>query len=341
MKMKLSAILLIALMVLTTSGCSLVFWDTYDKNGHLAPERVELGKTFDLQVNVKTPYGAPALSLTRMMIENPDMGEGVKVDYEAIQATDVLSASIVNGEADIAIVPTNMAATMFNKDIDYKLAGTSVWGVMYLVSTEDIADMASLKGHNIGLVGRGVTPDALLRYVLEENSLDPETDVTLEYFSGSTELAASFMAGETTVAMIPEPMLTQVMSKVENAKIVIDLQEAWSEISGMDSYPQASLIVRQGFADEHPEVLKTFIETYDASVDWVNDNPESAGSYYEFLGIGLNKELITKAVPGSNLRFVPASEVKESVMEYLDVLYAFNPKLLGDKPASEDMFLAE
>ena len=336
---RLLSVMMTAVLLLSLSGCGSIFRDAYDMDGHLSPERVNLGKEFDVNLKVVAPYGAPTLSMVKMFVEHPPVGEGVKVDYEAIQATDVLMTTIVNGEADIAVVPTNMAAALFNKDVDYKLAGSSVWGIMYLVTTEDVDSMEALSGGNIGTVGKNATPDALLRFVLTENGIDPETDVTIDYFSGSSEMAAAFIAGETTSAMIPEPMLTTVMNKVENAKVLVDMQSAWSDITGMESYPQASVIVKGSVAEAYPEVVAAFLEEYNASVSWTNEEPGYAAQYYEMLNLGLNRDVIEKAIPGCNLAYVPATQAQESIDHYLGVLYDFNPGLLGGQPVNEAMYL--
>jgi len=294
-----------------------------------------------VNIKVMAPYGTPVLSMVKMFAENPEIGENVTVDYEAIQATDVLSASLINNETDIAVVPTNMAASVFSKGGGYKLAGASVWGVLYFVSSEDITDLQELKGKTISTVGRGLTPDALLRYILTNNGLTPDEDVNIEYYNGSSELAAAFISGESNISMIPEPLLTNVQMKKEDAKVVIDVQEEWNNITGLGKYPQASVIVSQKLIDEHPEIVKAFLEEYQSSVNWVNENPKQAGEYYEQLGIGLNATIIEKSIPRCNLNFVSAKDAKESINGYLEALFTFNPKLIGGKEVDEALYYQE
>lgn len=294
-----------------------------------------------LTLKVISPYGTPTLSMVKLFVDNPQIAENVSVEYEAIQATDVLTSSLVNQSADIAIVPTNLAANLYQKGVNYRLAGSSVWGVLYLVSTEDISTIADLKGKNIATIGRNLTPDAMLRYVLTENGIDPDNDLSLEYFSGSSELATYFIAGKADTAMIPQPLLASVLAKRQDAKVVIDLQEQWQAITKLNSYPQASLIINQQLLDEHPDVAAAFIEQYDQAVAWVNDNPEKAGEYYESLGIGMKAKLISQAIPQSNLDFVPIADCQGDVSAYLDVLFKFNPKLTGGKPVDEKLYLID
>lgn len=296
----------------------------------------EVEEPFALRVIV--PYGTPALSMVKMMTEEPVIGENVTVTYEALAAADVLTAELINHEADIAIVPTNLAAVLHAKEAGYKIAGSSVWGVLYLVAMEEMDSLEDLKGKTISLIGRGLTPDAMMQYILMENGIDPETDLTLEYFGGSSELAANFISGQSEIALIPQPLLTAVLSKKEGAKVVVDLQEEWGELTGEPRYPLSSIIVSEALIEHHPEVAEDFLSEFEAGVVWLNEHPEVAGTYYEALDIGLAAPVVTKAIPQSNLTYMSVTESREAFDRYLTVLHDFNPKLTGGKPVDEALY---
>lgn len=306
------------ILVLLISGCQ------------KAPEQFE--------ITVVAPYGTPVLSMVKMMTEQPEITDYVTVNYEAIQAADVLSARLVNGEADIAIVPTNLAANLYSKGVEYRLAGVSGGGTFYMVSNEAIGTWADLKGKTIATTGRGLTPDAVLRYILAENGLEADVDVTIEYFAGASELAANYIAGEIDLAMIPQPVLTGVLMQRDDSAVVLDVQEAWAEITGYENYPQASVVISQTLIDQHPEVVDQFLAEFEAAVDWLNANPSEAGLYYEALDIGLKAAVVEKAIPGCNLEFQPVSDAKDALNAYLNVLYDFNPGLIGGSPVDEALY---
>lgn len=290
-------------------------------------------------LKVIMPYGTPTLTMVKMITENPVIEEGLEVDYEMLQATDVLSSMLINKEADIAIVPTNLAAVLHSKGLGYKVAGSSVWGILYVASSEEIDSVEDLKGKEISLIGRGLTPDAILRYVLAGNNIDPDTEVTLNYFSGSSELAANYISGESNIGMVPQPLLTNVLMKRDDSKVVIDLQEEWTKLTGLDKYPQASIIVSEKLAEEHPQIVEKFLAEYAQAITWLNENPAQAGNYYEGLGIGLKAKIVEKAIPSSNIRFETSEDAREALDAYLNVLFEFNPKLLGGQPADETLYL--
>lgn len=309
---------------------------TQDTSGEAVTTTEAPVKPLDLKVIM--PYGTPTLSMVKMVVENPEIAEGVTVTYEPIQATDVLTATLINGEADIAIVPTNLAAVMHAKGAGYKLAGSSVWGVLYIAATEDINSLEDLKGKEISLIGRNLTPDAVFRYVLTENGINPDEDMTLNYFTGASELSANYISGESDYAMIPQPVLTAAMMKREGTKVGIDLQEEWSKLTGTQNFPQASIIVRESLIKERPEVVAAFLDQYAESVHWLNDNAKTAGEYYVSLNIGLAAPIIQKAIPFCNLYYQSAAEGKEALDGYLEVLNGFNPALTGGQPVDDSLY---
>ena len=88
---------------------------------------------------------------------------------------------VIDGTADFAILPTTMAAILYNRGIDYRLVAIPVWGTLYLFGTDTtITSWEMLKGKTINLMGKGMTPDVLFKHLIIENGINPEGDVKLD-----------------------------------------------------------------------------------------------------------------------------------------------------------------
>jgi len=88
---------------------------------------VALSRIPAITVNVALPDGVPALSMVRLLKEKPSMGTNTTVNYEIVRSPDLLAARVVSGEADIAVVPTNLAAVLHNRNTGYRLAASTIW----------------------------------------------------------------------------------------------------------------------------------------------------------------------------------------------------------------------
>ena len=172
---KISFIATISLIIILATGCASKVTETIQETpvNTVNENNQEEVSIENISVNVAAPTGAPTLSMIKMFKENPSFGDHVEINYESINSPDLLASRIISGEVDIAVVPTNLAASLYNRGIDYKLAASVVWGVLYVVGNEEINDWESLRGKEIHTIGRGLTPDIVLRYILSSNGIDP------------------------------------------------------------------------------------------------------------------------------------------------------------------------
>ncbi len=290
-------------------------------------------------INIVNPAGSPTLSMLKLMKEEPSIGENVTTNYEMVLTTDNLVEKLTSGEADIAVVPTNLAAKLYNRNLEYKLASTVIGGNLFIVSDEEVAGWEDLKGKEITTIGQGMTPDILLRYLMKENGVNPDEDVTIKYMAGSTELAPAYISGNIKTSMMPEPMLSTVKIKKEDTKVVIDLQEEWNKIKGTENgYPQASILIKNELIENNPEVVEKFLNELENSITWLNENPEKAGEYAEELEIGLPKAVVAKSLKGSNISYTSAEDAEKSINEYLQVLMDFSADSIGGKLPDENFY---
>ncbi|HPT70142.1 MAG TPA: ABC transporter substrate-binding protein [Syntrophomonas sp.] len=324
MKKHFIAVLLTFILLITLTGCG---------QNQTEKQPAPKSKVENISVDVGVLRGPSGISMIKMINDNPVLGEGVKVNYSIEQSTDVLSSKLLSGEIELATIPANMAATLYNKGVPYQLACMNTWGVMYVVSNgKAINSWADLKGQTIGAVSKGASSDVVFKYLLKQNGIDPDKEVTLNYSPSPVELAQLFMAGKTSLAVLPEPWVSVVQSKNPQLKIVLDLQKEWTKIQGSDTpFAQTCLVVNKEFAAQHPQVAEKFLNEYATSIDWVNKNPQLAADLVKNTDIGIPADVAAAAIPRCNLKYVSSQESKAAVNKYLQVLLQFSPETVGGK----------
>ncbi len=293
-----------------------------------------------LEVSVEVLKGPTGMGMIRLMDEEPDFGDGVRVDYAVGGAPDALVSKVLSGEVDIAALPSNVAAKLYNSGVSYQLAAVNTLGVLYLVSNgSDVASVADLRGARIDTSARGANPDIILRHLLSEHGIDPEEDVELRYYN-HTELAQLVIAGRSDLAVLPEPFVTRVVHASDTARVEMDLQEAWRDLKGADAFiAMGVLVVKRSLVEERPEFVQAFLRQYEASVDWVNANPRDAGRLIEEHDLGFTAETAADAVPRAHIRYIAAAEARERLEEYFAVLRDFDPESIGGTLPDEGFYL--
>ena len=173
----------------------------------------------------------------------------------------------MKGEAELAIIPSNLALQAYKKGLDYKIVGTIGWGSLYLVSENNINDLSELKGKEIYNTGKGLTPDIIFKEILKNNNISEE-EVNFSYVGAASELAPLVATGKAEYAVVPEPVLSTVMSKNPNIKIILNLNEEWAKFNDVkEGYPQSTLVIKEEFFNEikdsgvYEELINSFKES--------------------------------------------------------------------------------
>ena len=324
--------LMILSLLLAAVGCSTA--------KHAQEQPVPPSPAENVTLDVGVLRGPSGISMIKMISDNPVLGEGVQVNYSIEQSPDVLNAKLLSGEIELATIPTNTAATLYNKGVPYQLASMNTWGVMYVVSNDQaITSWADLKGQTIGAVAKGASSDVVFKYLLSKNGLDPDKDVTLNYNPSPVELAQLVIAGKVAVAALPEPWVSVVLNKNPQIKVGLDLQQEWRKIAGEDvPFAQTCLVVNRDFAAQHPQIVETFLAEYQQAIDWVNAHPQPAAELIKNTDIGIPADVAADAIPRCNLKYMGSQAAKPAVTQYLNVLLQFSPETVGGKMPDDKFF---
>lgn len=322
---KIMAFVLVAALAFSSWGCA--------AKQETAPMRVAA---------LKGPTG---LGMVKLMDDSSgDKGTG-SYEFSLVSDPNEIVSKISNGEIDAAAVPSNLAATLYNKtEGKVQLAALNTLGVLYVLTGKDqqVSSIGDLKGKTVGASGQGSIPEYALNYILNANGLDPAKDVTLDYKAEHTELASLMIAGKMDLCVLPEPFVTQVLAKNPDVKVALSVTEEWDKAveqtgDGKSVLTMGCLIVRKEFAEKNQEAFNTFQEEYKASVDYVNGQPAEAAKLSEKFDI-MPAAVAEKAIPNCNIVFEAGEQMKSETENFLLILFKANPKSVGGKMPGEDFY---
>lgn len=267
--------------------------------------------------------------------------KGVANDYEFTLAgsADVIAPMIIKGELDIAAVPANLASVLYNKTQGgVKVLAVNTLGVLYILNTDgSVASLEDLKGKTIYATGQGAAPEYALRYVLAQNGIDLDADLTVEWKTEPAEVVGLLANGSASVAMLPQPYVTVAQGKVEGLSIALDITEEWNKIGGTGMCLTGVVVATTEFIEQHPEAVDIFLAEYSDSIAFANENVEEAAELIGQLEI-VDATVAAKALPYCNLRYIGGTEMKSAVEGYLKVLYDQNPSSVGGSLPGEDFY---
>lgn len=283
--------------------------------------------------------GPTSMGLVKLMQDNEDGTSKNRYEFTMAAAADELTPKFIKGELDMIAVPANLASIIYKTtEGGVKLLAINTLGVLYIVEKgESITSVADLKGKTIYATGKGTAPEFGLRHILEENGLDPDKDVTMEWKSEPTEVVALLSNAESGVAMLPQPFVTVAQNSVEGLDIALDLTEQWDAVDSDSRMVTGVLIARKDFVEAHPTLVEAFLKEYKASTDYANTNVDDAAALVEKYNI-VKAVIAKKALPYCNIVCITGEEMKSAMKGYLGVLFASAPQSVGGQLPDEDFY---
>ena len=279
------------------------------------------------KVRIVALKGPTAMGMTKMMNDRETTGD-TSFEFEILAAPDEITPKVAQGTVDIACVPANLGAVLFNKtEGKVQAMAVNTLGVLYICENGDtVKSIDDLKGKTIYSAGKGSTPEYALNFVIKSSGL--ENDVNIEWKSEHAECLTALLANENSVAMLPQPFVTTAQTKNEGVRVALDLNDEWDKLGVDSSLLTGIVIVRKEFADEYPDTVKDFLKEYGDSVKYVNENVDAAAELvgkYDIVPAAVAK----KAIPNCHIVCVTGSGMKDMLSGYLKVLFDNEPKSVG------------
>lgn len=283
--------------------------------------------------------GPTSMGMVKLMQDAEDGTAKNNYTFTIAGSADEITPKLTQGELDIAAVPANLAAVLYNNTKGaVQLLAVNTLGVIYIVEKGDsVQSLADLKGKTIYATGKGSTPEYALKYILSKNGIDPDKDVTIEWKTEPTEVVQTLAQADGAIAMLPQPYVTVAQGQVEGLRVAVDLNQAWNDLDNGSLFLTGVLVVRTEFAKEHPEQIDAFLKEYEASTQWVNANVADAAQLVEKYDI-VKAAVAEKAIPACNITYLAGQQMKDATTGYLQVLFDQNPKSVGGQLPDDSFY---
>ena len=291
-------------------------------------------------VRIAAMRGPTALGLLGLMDEHAQGNTSNNYEFELLGSPDEVPPLLVRGDVDVAVVPGNLAAVLYNRmDGDVQALAVVTLGVLHVVDTTgEIQSVADLAGRTIFAHGQGATPEFALNYVLTQNGLTPGVDVIVEFRAEHAEIAALLETGQAEIALLPEPFVSTVMARIDGLRVALDLTEEWDRVQPDYGLIMSVVIARREFLENNPQAVAILMEEYAASINFMTTNIPAGAQLAAYYGIIPNATIAEAALPGTNLVFLTGDVMRRNLMGFYNVLYNADATSVGGQLPDGDFF---
>lgn len=306
----------------------------------------------DVVVRVASLKGPTTIGLVQMMDTTSgiptgeetepaeaEKGSGISYFYSVSASPDEVLPKVIQGSADIALVPSNAGAVLYNKtEGKVQVIDINTLGILYIVTgDEQVKSFADLAGKTVYISGKGASPEYVFNYLLDKAGIADK--VTVEWKSEHAEVASVLASDPTAVGVLPQPFVTATLAQNQDLSAPIDLTQVWDEVVDDGSQSVTGItVVRADFAAEHPAAVADFLERHAASVEAVNADPAAAAELVVKAGIIEKAPIAEKAIPACNVVCIKGVEMRDALEGYLKVLFDADPTSVGGKLPADDFY---
>ena len=303
-----------------------------------APEVTEAPAALDaaLPVRVYTLNGTTGFGMAGLIADAAEGKAALNYAFSVESDPSVVTAALVSGDCELAALPTNAAAALYNKTGgQVQVLALNTRGVLYLLSdgSVPVERFADLAGQTVCAPAQN--PSFILEALCKAQGVELEID---NRYAQPAELNTATAAGEVPLAVLPEPMVTIARSQNPDLQVALDLNAEWDAVMEPGSLVQGCVVVRRDFAEAHPAELAQFLEDYGASVALLQEDTQAAAEKIEAAGIFAKAAVAAKAIPNCNLCFVTGEEMQTQLAAFLQIMAETAPQSIGGSVPGDDFY---
>ncbi len=295
------------------------------------------------KVTIAMPDGAPVLAVYELL-KNVKELDGHPVEYKILAGAANIGTSVLTGEADVAVMPTNVAAKLYNNGADIKLLSVNIFGVLYMVGKTPLENgVEDLKGKVLLNIGRGGTPDITTKLILDKNNVPYEESetaidgkVALRYCADASEVIALLKTGKADYGVMGEPAVSNAVKALQ-ASIVMDLQSVWNELVGADSFTQAGVVLGKSVYNDK-QFVNALWEKLDHNLEYVFKDAANVKQTLMDNGSSLKVDFNSEVLTRCNLKNQKAEEIQSKLEAYFNEVMAYDKTFIGGKIPTADLY---
>ena len=300
------------------------------------------------KIVVAGPFATVSHPIMHMIETDALKDLGKRIEFRLWKNPDELRALILKGDVDFIALPTNVAATLYNKEVDIKLLNVSVWGILGMISRDpNLKTLKDFKDKEIAVPFRADMPDIVFQELAKKNGLDSKKDFKIQYVANPVDAMQMLILRRVDHALLAEPAISIALRKTKSFPISVvapdlyrsvDLQKEWGELFQTKAkLPQAG-IAYIGDTKGKEELINRFLQEYSKALDWYKQNPAEASRVVVKELPMLEEQGLADSIEHVSFESVNAIDAKEELEFFFNILKNSEAKSIGGKIPDSNLY---
>jgi len=273
--------------------------------------------------------GPSVVSFIQLIDQQPII-KGKRTEIIIKSEPQQIQTLMMQGKLDFAILPTLMAANLYNKGVPYRMVACPIWGTLYVLTNTSARNLSGLRNQSVSVFGQSSTADVLLQRMIQKELIP---NVIIDYkLSTNTDIAQALKLKKIKFAVVSEPLVSKLLAQDSSIHILTKLTcEEFLLNSDRNVFVQTAFLVSSRFIKDNAQLIAPVCKAYASSCNFTNNQPEKVAKLMVLHKISPTVDIAKQSIPLCNIHYVGAFAVKEEMESYLKIFYKFNPKSVGGK----------
>lgn len=246
-----------------------------------------------------------------------------------------LQSLLLAGEGDVWIGHVDGFARARARGAPVVLLAVTGWRKFALVSRDPaVTDFTDFAGRTLPYAPVGCPSVDILRAVLggaaDRIAFEPHDP---------KQLALRMLQGTARSALLPEPVVTTLLGKIDGLRVVANVEDAYARINGgLPRMPIAGIAMHARLVRTQPRLAAVLLDALATAAQDLAADPERAADVLpEAFAEFVPREVTIASLTRDIILLVPAAEAREEVLRYLRIV---TPELFADGAGLDEGFFA-
>ncbi|KPU46166.1 hypothetical protein OXPF_02760 [Oxobacter pfennigii] len=283
-----------------------------------------------VKISVAVPQSPSSYPLMYMIKNNSMQDFAVETQLIPYSSNDELNQMAVSNQVHFMIAPITEAIKIYNKGVNVRLLGVTLWGAPYVISSDKfLNDIQDLRDKEIAVSKEGCLPDLILRHILIGNGLNPDINLKITYMN-EADISNKLSAGEILYSVSDVNDSASILTYTNyyyfrkdgfDIKKRLSLEEYWYKLTGKPGkkIPIEALIA-VGDTIENEEMVMEFLNKFREGTKWINSNTSEMKHIAIEYFPEYEEQEIFESLEYANLKFVSPKESKKDIEEFFNEL---------------------
>ena len=268
-----------------------------------------------------------------------------EVTFRLWQNNDQLRVLLTKHEIDYSATPSNLPALMSNRGDPVKLLNISVWGILWLVSSDPtVHSFKDLAGKELLMPFQRDLPAVLLDTLLgAQQESDGLAPVKFRHTRDAQDAIALMLTGKGETALLVEPTASLLLWRAQQHQGPAlhrgqSLETAWREqFPNRAELPQAGIIANSRFSNNN-ELNQAVERAYAESARWCKSHAQSCAELVHRHIPQLPVEPVKEAIELTRLESRSATEARPQLETLYSLVAERYPEAIGGQLPADSLY---